>query len=191
MDFPTGNVITAITTIIAVVVGNRLSSKQSVDTKLWDLRRQAYGVILAELASVERICEVVCEHMLASHDEYFETDESTSHDKQIATHMGAVHQKFSDDYLILSNDFLVMFEVFLFDLHSGPPDEGLFSPVDAHKRFSAAVSKHRPLLLAQGRKEMAVQHGGRKYLSATTNLISAALSRLRRLAATTTSGPRR
>ena len=56
MDFPTGNVITAIATVIAVVVANRLSSKQSVDTKLWDLRRQAYGVILAELASVERIC---------------------------------------------------------------------------------------------------------------------------------------
>jgi hypothetical protein len=40
VDFPTGNVITAIATVIAVVVANRLSSKQSVDTKLWDLRRQ-------------------------------------------------------------------------------------------------------------------------------------------------------
>ena len=99
--------------------------------------------------------------------------------------MAVVHQRFSDDYLILSNDFLVLFETLLSDLSSGPPDEGLFDPADAHKRFSAAVSKHRPLLLAQGRKEMAVQHGGRKYLSLTTNLVNAAMSRVRRVAAAT------
>jgi hypothetical protein len=59
MDIPIGNIITGIITVLAVVLANKLSSSQSGRAKLWDLRRQTYGVILSELGSVERLCAVI------------------------------------------------------------------------------------------------------------------------------------
>jgi hypothetical protein len=49
-------------TVAGVILGSRLSYRQSFKEKIWDLRRVAYGVILSELAAIEHIC--------ASADEY-------------------------------------------------------------------------------------------------------------------------
>ena len=43
MELPVGNIVTAVATVISVVIANRLSSRQSGKARLWDFRRQAYG----------------------------------------------------------------------------------------------------------------------------------------------------
>ena len=54
MEFPLGNFVTSVATVISVVIANRLSSNQSGQAKLWDFKRLSYGVFLSELASAER-----------------------------------------------------------------------------------------------------------------------------------------
>ncbi len=156
MELPVGNIVTGIVTVISVVIANWLSSNQSGQAKLWDFRRQAYGVILSELASVERVCTVADEYMAENVHGYFGSDAQNKHNEQIAGHMGILRQRFSDDYLILSDPFVELFEAFTADLGSGAPDEGY---PDEDERFSKAVRKHRPLLLAQARKEMTTRRG--------------------------------
>ena len=68
------NAVTAVATVVSVVIANRLSSRQSGQAKLWDFRRQAYGVILSELASVERMCEVDEERTREDAYEWFHSD---------------------------------------------------------------------------------------------------------------------
>jgi hypothetical protein len=153
MELPIGNIVTAIGTVISVVIANKLSFSQSGQAKLLDSRRQAYGVILSELASVERVCATADEHMAEDEYRYFESDAREAHNKQIGEHMKAARQRFSDDYLILSDQFIERFETFAADL-AGPPDEGY---PEGDERFSKAIRKHRPLLLAQARSETAAQ----------------------------------
>jgi hypothetical protein len=61
MDIPYGNIVTAVittaTTLAAVVVTNWLSYWRSNRERLWELRREIYGMILSELAAVEHICD--------------------------------------------------------------------------------------------------------------------------------------
>jgi hypothetical protein len=156
MDFPIGNIVTAIATVISVVIANKLSSTQSGRAKVWDLRRETYGVILSELASIERLCVVIEDYRNEDIHGYFASDAKTAHDTRVAEHIATVRQRFSGDYLIVSDEFVSLFEAFTTDLEAGPPDE--FYP-EADERFAAAVKKHRPVLLAQGRKEIAVRLG--------------------------------
>jgi hypothetical protein len=152
MEFPTGSVITGFATVVAVVIANKLSSSQSGQARLWDFRRQAYGVILSELASVERVCATVDEYMAEDAERYFGSDVRGKHEQLISESMTTLRRRFSDDYLILSDAFIALFEGFRADLAAGAPDEGF---LEADERFSEAVRKHRPLLLAQARSEVA------------------------------------
>jgi hypothetical protein len=54
MEF-VGNIITGIMTLVCVFIGSRLSYRRSIKEKFWDVRREAYGGILSELAEVDRI----------------------------------------------------------------------------------------------------------------------------------------
>jgi hypothetical protein len=108
MELPVGNIVTGIATVISVAIANRLSSNQSGQAKLWDFRRQAYSVILSELASVERVCTVADEYMAENMHHYFESDARSKHNE----HMTALRQRFSDDCLILSDPFIGLFEAF-------------------------------------------------------------------------------
>ena len=75
---------------------------------------------------------------------YFESDALDAHNRQINEHMKTTRQRFSDDYLILSDQFIALFEAFMSDLDAMPPGE--IPPVE-YELFAAAVRKHRPLLL--------------------------------------------
>jgi hypothetical protein len=150
-----GNIITAIATVISVVIANKLSSSQSGQAKLWDLRRQTYGIILSELASIERLCDLVDSYMEENIHAYHASDIRTTHDKRLSNHMGTVRQRFSDDYLTVSDKFLSLFEAFISELDEISPDVAF--PED-YELFAATIRKHRPLLLTQGRREMTVRH---------------------------------
>ena len=139
MDFPVGNVVTAFATVVSVVIANRLSSTQSGWAKLWDFRRQAYGVILSESprwkgSAIRRI--TIGRKAMSG---YFESESRDAINTQIAEHMGTVRKRFSDDYLILSDPFIALFETFIADLEAGPPNEMYRIPATASRKPSASI----------------------------------------------------
>ena len=154
VDLPIGNIVTAIATVISVVIANRLSSSQTGKAKLWDLRRQTYGVIASELSSVERICEAANYSISENSHDYHASETMGLHNRKINEHMNTARQRFSDDYLIVSDSFINAFSNLERDLDAISPEE--FFP-DDHNMFYAAIRKHRPIILAQGRKEMSIK----------------------------------
>jgi hypothetical protein len=152
MEIPLGNVVTAIATVIAVVVANRLTYSRSTKERLWDLRRQAYGVILTELAAIDRISHAANEY-IDGVGGYFESEYFGGDVAKIGEHMKVVRDRFSNDYLILSDDFIRIFDTFLGELSGDPNVAGH----DEHLRTRGVITKYRPLLLAQARSEMKIR----------------------------------
>ncbi len=152
VDLPIGNVITGVVTVISVVLANRLSSSQTGKAKLWDLRRLTYGVIASELSSVKRICDTADSFIEEDAYRYYKSDYRSSHDNRTHQHMVIIRQRFSDDYMTISDEFIKLFESFIAELDAIPPED-IFP--ENHEMFCAAVRKHRPLILAQGRREIA------------------------------------
>jgi hypothetical protein len=153
MEIPWGNVITATATVIAVVIANRLTFRRSSQEKIWDLRRQAYGLILSELATVERICERADEYIQEDEHRYFEGKYSDEDSAEIGEHMSNIEKKFSDDYLVLSESFIALYDRMRDEMRGDPYND---TPPERHASFSSAVRKGRPLLIAQARDEMAI-----------------------------------
>jgi hypothetical protein len=152
MELPLGNIVTAVATVLAVMVANHLSYRKSNRERLWDLRRAAYGLMLSELAAVERICDGIDEAVAErSFEAYWETKGRTRDDAEITERMGKVHQRYSDDYLIISDEFIKVFDKFL---GNGRADPYVSSPPEEHEAFSAAIRKYRPRLMGIARNEM-------------------------------------
>jgi hypothetical protein len=145
------NFITPVVTVVAVLLTSQLAYGRGNKEKVWDLRRQAYGVILSELAAVDRVCDRAADFMQEDFVRYFHTDYYREHNGQISTHMAVVDARYSSDYLILSDAFLSLFEGFRVALAAGTPND---DPPEEHDRFVGAVKHWRPLLLAQARSEM-------------------------------------
>jgi hypothetical protein len=148
-------VIAAIIGLGGLLIGSKLTYARSSKEKFWDFRRQAYGIILSELAVVERICNNADEAMQeVGKPTYFNSSSYQKDNHEIAQHMTIVNRKFSEDYLTLSNKFLELFETFRSELWSSddviPPNE--------HERFASAIRKYRLLLMDQARREIAVQN---------------------------------
>jgi len=154
VEIPWGNIVTAIATVVAVVVANRLSYGRSNKEKLWDLRRQTYGLVLAELGEVEQICDGADEYIQQDEGRYFESV-SQNYDAEIAKHMAAIRRRFADDYLILSEPFIALYEEFTREM-SGDPYNDL--PPERHEKFASALRKYRPLLAALAREEMTIRN---------------------------------
>ena len=153
VEIPFGNIITGVATVVAVVIANRLSYGRTNKEKVWDLRRQAYGLILSELGAIEQICDTADEYISEDEDRYFDGLDQ-KHNKEIAEHMGAIRKRVADDYLILSDAFIALYDELLKEM-SGDPYNDISS--EAHDTFCAAIRKHRPLLGALARSEMAIQ----------------------------------
>jgi hypothetical protein len=153
MDIPVGNLVTAVATVISVVIANRLSSSQTGKAKLWDLRLHTYGVVVSELASVEGILDAA-DNMIAEDVHWYNEYAVGPDNERINGHLRTARQRFSDNYLILSDAFIGLFQAFNSELAAIPDDEPF--PCD-HELFAAVVRKHKPLLLAQGRSEIAVR----------------------------------
>lgn len=154
-DIPISSIVTAVTALISVYVGNRLSSWSSGKAKIWDLRRPAYGRILAALSTVEKLCDSAAESMAENIHRYHDGGHREYIEGKISESMTVARNTFNDEYLILSNDFVAAFEKLTGDLDAIDPNEVF--PED-HELFAAAIRKHRPPLLALARREVA---GGR------------------------------
>jgi hypothetical protein len=143
------------TAIIVAVLTSWLSYARSSKEKLWDLRREAYGTILSAWATAERICDSADEFIGERGEiEYFESTYSKSHDAEIGKQMTIANKRFSDDYLILSDEFIAIYEHFESEAYADNPND---MPPDEHDRFASAIRKNRPLLLGCARAEMTVK----------------------------------
>jgi hypothetical protein len=141
-------------TIIGVVLANRMTASRSYKEKIWDFRRAAYGIILAELAEIERIYDSADEYITErSFHDYFEHKAYSQDNAEIAKRMSRIHERFSGDYLILSDRFIELYNAFQVDVTPDP--FGSTSTDDDYYSSSAAVRKFRPLLIERARQEMA------------------------------------
>ena len=145
-------IMTLVMTLVGVFVGSRLSYGRSIKEKFWDVRRKAYSAILSELAEVDRITKGADKWMATmGPGEYFKGSigEDTS---KIREHMKVVWRKYSDDHLIMSDEFVRIFESFISEHDEGDPNDATNA---RHLRQRKTITKHRALLLAQARKELA------------------------------------
>lgn len=142
----------ALVGLVGVSLGAWLTSKRTSKERITDLRRQTYGVILSELWEAERLCDVVNEY-ISQTDEmyYFHSPESSRHNAKISDRMRAAYDRFTSDYLIVSDQFRSLYDAMIADISDDPNE----LPPEEHESFDAAIRKHRPLLLAQARKETA------------------------------------
>ncbi len=145
------NLITPTVSLVAIILASRLAYTRSTKEKLIDLRRQAYRVILSELEKVETICGIMDDYIQHDDERYFEEEISSTHNRQISEHIKIAHDRFTDDYIIMSDKFIKLFEGFLLDLGNDDPN---MIPPERHDHFANALRKGRPLLLAQARAEM-------------------------------------
>lgn len=155
MEFPWGSLIGGLIAIVALVIGNRLTYARSSKEKIWDLRRVAYGQIISELGAIERVFNDANEYISErDYNEYWESKARVEHDAEIAKHMATITDRFSDDYLILSDKFIKAFTTFISETTKNNPN--LLAP-EEHEIFSEAVHKYRPLLTALAREEMNIK----------------------------------
>ena len=150
MAFSLENFVTPSVTVLAVLLTNQLTYGRGNKEKLWELRRQAYGVILSELVAVERICGSADRYIEEDLMRYYEGDLYRAHNSNINDHMAVARNRFASDYLILSDDFLDIFDGFTADLSAGWDE----SPPEEYDRFATAVRARRPRLATQARREM-------------------------------------
>jgi hypothetical protein len=144
-------IITPFVTVASVIIAARLGYGTASKAKVWDFRRVAYSEILAELSTVERICNAADEYIQENVHAYFEGEVSTRHSETINQHMASVRARYATDYLIFSSKFIDACEEFWLALDSIPPDE---IPPDEQNLFAGAVRKFRPKLLTQARAEI-------------------------------------
>ncbi|SFI43536.1 hypothetical protein SAMN05216304_102740 [Bosea sp. OK403] len=68
-SFPWGNLITAISTLFAVILTATITSRRGFRAKLWDLKREAYGEILHNLREgIAHLQEVAASQRAGNND---------------------------------------------------------------------------------------------------------------------------
>jgi hypothetical protein len=141
-------------TFLAAWWGNHLAYIRGNREKFWDLRRQAYGIILSEFRAAETVCNFIDDAMLEGPERYFSGPTYSRDADRISAHLRTAHDRFSADYLILSDDFIRIFDGYKND-PNGPSQ--FDSPPEQYEKFSAKMRRWRPLLLEQARREMPLQ----------------------------------
>jgi len=152
-----GSIITGIVTVAGVILANRLSYGRSTKEKLWDARREAYRAILSQLAEIDRVTKGADEWMATmGPGEYFNSSSIDDDKEKIRQHMKVVWRKYSDDHLIMSDEFVRIFERFISEHDAGDPNVATHA---SHLHRRKIITKHRALLLAQARNELEPRGG--------------------------------
>jgi len=114
-------IVTVVGTIIGVVIANRLTASRSYKEKIWDFRRAAYGFILARLGQSERIYDNADEYITErSFTDYFEHKAYSEDREEIAKYLKLIRDRFADDYLILSDRFIKVFNAWEGEMATDP-----------------------------------------------------------------------
>jgi hypothetical protein len=140
-------------TIAGVFIGNRLSSSRSYKEKVWDLRRVAYGVILSELAGILRVYDAGDQYLEQSNfHQYTGSKVYDAHNSKINSHFRSKYERMSDDYLILSGEFISLYNEYSKESRGDPYND---DPPTEYERSSKAIRKYHPLLSTLARSEIA------------------------------------
>jgi hypothetical protein len=150
--------------VLAAVVASLMTARSSGKEKMWEVRRQAYGAILSELLAAERLYRVADKFIAQDEMRYFSSDDYHSHRGAIAQYMDGARQRYSDDYLILSDGFAREFDQLLADYEAWEPNE---DPPEEFERLAHGLRRRRATLLRIGRGEVTVprQAGWRRLLA--------------------------
>ena len=145
-----GSIITGIVTVVGVFLTNRLSYGRSTKEKFWDERRKAYSAILSELAEIDRITKGFDEWLATMGPEiaYESIDEGKV---SVGKHLKVVWRKYSEDHLIMSDEFVRVFERFISEHDAGDPNDATNA---LHLERRKIITKYRALLLTQARKDL-------------------------------------
>jgi hypothetical protein len=149
MEIPS-NVVTVLGTLAGAVLGGNLAARRTYSEKVWDLRRAAYGLIVSEIARIERINDFRDAMMSENSHAYFDSEVRKDHD-EVGKHWAKATQRFADDYLVLSDEFIALFEKMESDADEEEPNE--IWPEEM-ERFFNTIKTARPLLMAQARREV-------------------------------------
>lgn len=151
MQVSTETLLGAAITIIGVVLANSLTFGRNTKEKLWELRRHAYGAILSELSFIEDLCDAADEDIERDGATvYFHAEISNSRNGRIWARLSSADARIAEDYLIISQDFLGLYERFRKERSENESD----LPTEEHRRVADALRKYRPRLIAQARSEM-------------------------------------
>lgn len=102
-----------LTGIAGVLVGHWLSSGHSRKEKINDLRRVAYGGILSELSAAQYSYDAAASNIAENSHGYHASDLWDQQSDRIFAHMTKARQRFTDDYLVLSDAFISRWEVMM------------------------------------------------------------------------------
>ncbi len=146
------SLISAASGLGGVFLGGWLTFRNAGKEKLIDLRRATYGEILFELSELEKVFDIAADYISqGGWDTYIGSDVSKKHSDQISEHLAKIEKRLSGDYLVISDQFRSLYEVFVTERRTSD-DIAYYEEDDT---FELALKKHRPLLLAQARKEVA------------------------------------
>lgn len=147
-----GMLLTVVSTLGAVWLGHHLSSTNDTKAKTLELRRPAYGGILAALNKAVMQVKVIDDYRdRMGDDAYFNSEVVNKHVAKIGEHVAAASVQLNDSFLILSSVFLDRFQKFeaVYEI-----TEGFSGPDEEHDYFSRELKKARDDLLQIARAEL-------------------------------------
>lgn len=147
----------AVTSALAVIVA-RINHNQKGYFDLINLRRVAYGTILAALNSVEVACDAVDSSIADDSHAYFDTKQRHDHEKEMREKLSLAHRKYSEEYLVISDGFISLYEAFQAELLVA--NQLTDSYPNDHESFSGVIRKFRPLLLDKAKDDLAIYREG-------------------------------
>jgi hypothetical protein len=154
MDSSYATLIAVVGTVCSVVVGailtNRLTFRRSSREKLWDLRRETYSYIVVRLSRAKKQCADINEYLADDPQRFWNLDKNTTMDR-FYEGIREAFERYSDDNLICSPEFILIFEQFDAATNPDPYNDG---PDDTYDLYSTALKKFVPKLVAQAGKEI-------------------------------------
>lgn len=145
-------VLTVLSTLGAVWLGHFLTASHSGKSKLLDLRREAYGRVLAHLKRAEVQCSVIDDHIEhVGAIEYFHGPASNKHASVVGQHLAEARAVVNESFLVASQEFLTVFQKF--DVSIDEMD-GYASPEEEHAVFAHKLREAMTELLMIARREL-------------------------------------
>ncbi len=143
-----------------VILANWLTSKRSYEERLWNLRRVAYGTIIAELGKIETNFNSSDVYISETDFHTFFEQYHSTHVEKTAMHWRRLAEVFASDYLILSDRFIELYQEL--DKQTADDPYGTVDPEEEYDIASDAIRKYRPLLIDRARQEMVWERRGAK-----------------------------
>ena len=139
-----------VSALVSAFVSNFLASRRTLDEKLWEARREAYGLILSQYAIIARTFDIADKWLARDPMGYFEHSASDKHSVTISECRDKIVEHSSKNYVALSAEFTALYE----------DERGEYLNLEYegeylhHESTASIFRKYRRLLVNQARKEI-------------------------------------